>query len=322
MPGTTLVFVEQREGAVRKNSYEALGLAAAMGGDVQALLVGGEGIAAAAAALGGYGARQVHTVADARCARYWNEGYAAALAHAIETLAPELVLVAATAMGKDLAARVAARTGAALLTNCIQLDAQDGSYVAFKSMYGGKVFARQRATRTPTIVTVRPGAYPVSEAGETQAEVTPLVVELPAEVRAEVVELQTQRAGELDVQEADIVVSGGRGLKEPANFEVIGKLAAALGGAVGASRAAVDAGWIDHAHQVGQTGKTISPKLYVAVGISGAIQHLAGMRTAKCIVAINKDPDAPIFSIADYGIVGDLFKVVPRLAEEIEKAKS
>jgi len=271
--------------------------------------------------LGSYGAGTVHVVEDARCALYWSDGYAAALTAAIDALAPELVLLVATGMGKDLAPRVAARRNLAFLSDCITLDEVDGAFEATKSMYGGKVFAKVRSTRKPVIATLRPSAYPAPAPASASAAVAPLAVALPGDSRVRVVEVRKTEAGVLDVQEADVVASGGRGLKEPANFALIEALAKALGGAVGASRAAVDAGWIDHSHQVGQTGKAVSPKLYVAVGISGAIQHLAGMRTSKCILAINKDPEAPIFTMADYGIVGDLFKVVPLLTEEIRKAR-
>lgn len=316
-----LVLAEQRDGRFRKSAFEAVGLARTLGSEVDVVLVGSS-VAALAPQLGAYGATTVHTVEDPRLALYWAEGYAAGLAQAVETLRPELVLLIATAMGKDLSARVAARCQAALLSDCIQLELQDGTVQAVKSMYGGKVFATVRATRLPVVATVRPSAYPAPAPGSATPEVRTLAVTLPDAPRAAVVEVAQHEQGTIDVQEAEVIVSGGRGIKEPKNFELIGQLADALGGAVGASRAAVDAGWIDHAHQVGQTGKTVSPKLYVAVGISGAIQHLAGMRTAKCILAINKDPDAPIFTVADYGIVGDLFKVVPVLVEEIRKAKA
>ena len=197
----------------------------------------------------------------------------------------------------------------------------EGRFRAVKSMYGGKVFATVEAARSPVMATLRPSAYPVPDDNGSTGTPAVLAADLPGKSRARVVEVAKKEEGVLDVQEAEIIVSGGRGLKDPANFDIIEALAGVLGGAVGASRAAVDAGWIDHSHQVGQTGKAVTPKLYVAVGISGAIQHLAGMRTAKCIVAINKDPDAPIFAMADYGVVGDLFKVVPALTEAIKKAK-
>jgi electron transfer flavoprotein alpha subunit len=320
MAGRVLVFAEQREGHLRKSAFEALGRAKELGSEVHALLIGSS-VSSLAAALGNYGAQVVHTLEDPSLELCWSDGYAAACAQAIDEIQPELVLMVATAAGRDLAARVAARKNMAMLTDCVTLDENEGTFHATKSMYGGKVFAKVRATRKPVMATLRPSAYPAPPPSNATAEVKPLAVDLPADSRARVAEVVRKEEGRLDVQEADVVVAGGRGIKEPGNFKMIEDLADALGAAVGASRAAVDAGWIDHAHQVGQTGKTVSPKFYVAVGISGAIQHLAGMRTARCILAINKDPDAPIFNIADYGIVGDLFKVVPVLTRELEKVK-
>ncbi len=321
MAGRILVFAEQCDGVLRKSTFEAIGLAKALGGEVHVLLAG-NAIAPLAGDLGAHGAAVVHTVEDPRLALYWSEGYAAAVDQAIAETSPDLILLIATALGKDLAPRVAARRGLPMLTDCVSLVAADGTWEAVKSMYGGKVFTTLRASRTPAVATVRPGAYPVPAAESPAPRVAALAVALPAQERARVIERVRKEEGQLDVQEADVIVSGGRGLKEPKNFGLIEQLASVLGAAVGASRAAVDAGWIDHAHQVGQTGKTVSPKLYIAVGISGAIQHLAGMRTAKCIVAVNKDPDAPIFGVADYGIVGDLFKVLPVMVEEIRKAQA
>ncbi|MBP6874990.1 MAG: electron transfer flavoprotein subunit alpha/FixB family protein [Candidatus Eisenbacteria bacterium] len=321
MAGRVLVFAEQRDGAFRKSAFEAVALAHQLGSEVHALVVG-DRVAAIAPQLGAYGATVSHIVEDPRLGFYWSEGYTTALAEAIKQLDPDLVLLVATAMGKDLLARTAARCGLAALTDAIQLEEKDGGFQAVKSMYGGKVFATARALARPAIASVRPGAYPAPPAGQGQAEARALAVALPAEQRARVIEVRKKEESELDVQEAEIIVSGGRGLKEPANFALLRRLAGLLGAAVGASRAAVDAGWIDHSHQVGQTGKAVAPKLYIAVGISGAIQHLAGMRTAKCILAINKDPDAPIFQVADYGIVGDLFKVVPALVAEVQKLKA
>ncbi len=320
MAGRILVFAEQRDGSFHKGAFEALGLAKTLGGEVHALVVGSS-VTGIAPSLGAYGAQTVHVVEDAALGLYWSSGYAAALTAAIDKINPDLVLTVSTAMGKDLMPRVAARKNMGLLTNCIFLEEEEGVFVASKSMYGGKVFAKVKSTGGPTMATLRPAAYPVPEAGGGDAAVETLAVTMPTSSRVKVLEVQKTAEGELDVQEADIVVSGGRGLKESEHFTLIRDLAGALGGAVGASRAAVDAGWIDHSHQVGQTGKTVSPKMYVAAGISGAIQHLAGMRTAKCILAINKDPDAPIFALADYGIVGDLFKVLPELTEAIKKAK-
>ncbi len=319
MAGRILVFAEQRDGKVRKSTFEALGRAAELGDEVHAVLVG-SAVAQIAPMLGNYGAKVVHCAEDPSFELYSGEGYAAALSAAIDAAAPDLVLVIATAMGKDLAPRAAARKQLCMLSDCITLDEIGGAFEATKSMYGGQVFAKVRATGKPVLATLRPSAYPAPEPSSDTAAMESLSVAV-SEVGAKVVEVLKQEEGALDVQEADVVVTGGRGLKSPENFHLIEELAGVLGGAVGASRAAVDAGWIDHAHQVGQTGKAISPKLYIAVGVSGAIQHLAGMRTAKCIVAVNKDADAPIFSIADYGIVGDLFKIMPVLTEEIRKAR-
>lgn len=320
MANKILVFAEQRDGAFRKSSFEAIGRAKQLASEVHVLVVG-DGVAALAGSLGAYGADHVHVVEGETLKLYHAEGYAAALSAAVEAVSPDAVFMIASAMGKDLAPRVAARQRMAFLSNCISIEENGDAFQALKSMYGGKVFATVKAVKSPVMVTLRPSSYPVPETSGGEAVSAVLAVELPSDGRAKVVEVAKKEEGMLDVQEAEIVVSGGRGLKEPDNFKIIQGLAEALGGAVGASRAAVDAGWIDHAHQVGQTGKTVSPKLYVAVGISGAIQHLAGMRTSKCIVAINKDSDAPIFNMADYGIVGDLFKVVPALTEAVKKAK-
>ena len=319
MAGRILVFAEQRDGNVRKSTFEALGRAAELGDEVHAVLVG-SAVAQIAPMLGNYGAKVVHCAEDPSFELYSGEGYAAALSAAIDAAAPDLVLVIATAMGKDLAPRVAARKQLCMLTDCITLDEIGGAFEATKSMYGGQVFAKVRATGKPVLATLRPSAYPAPAPSSDTAAMESLSI-AASEVGAKVVEVLKQEEGTLDVQEADVVVTGGRGLKAPENFHLIEELAGVLGGAVGASRAAVDAGWIDHAHQVGQTGKAISPKLYIAVGVSGAIQHLAGMRTAKCIVAVNKDADAPIFGIADYSIGGDLFKIMPVLTEEIRKAR-
>ncbi len=242
-----------------------------------------------------------------------------ALEAAADRAEPVAVLVAATAGGKDAAVRLAARKGWGVLADVVDLD---GDLVATQHVFGGATIVHSRVTAGTPVLAVKPNAFPVEE-----SPTEPRVVDLeltrqagPAEVRMteHVVE---ERSGRPDVAEAEIIVSGGRGLQDPSNFALVEALADALGAAVGASRAAVDAGWYPHQHQVGQTGKTVSPQLYVAVGISGAIQHRAGMQTSKTIVAINKDAEAPIFTISDFGVVGDLFKVVPRLTEEVVKRK-
>ncbi len=321
--GAVLVFAEQREGALKKSVLELLGLARdlAAGGAVQALVIG-KGIGAVAEEIGRHGADAVWTIDDPSLEHAVPELYVRQIAAAIEKGKPELVLFPASAMGRDLAPRVAARGGYALLTECMGLK-RDGGFEARKSMYGGKVFGTWKTPAgTTAVATVRPGAHAPAAVsnGAAKAEALPLAAG-PAP-RARITGIERGAGEVVDLQEAEIVVSGGRGLRGPEHFSLIEDLAKALGGAVGASRAVVDAGWIEHQHQVGQTGVTVTPKLYVACGISGAIQHLAGMRSSSCIVAVNKDPDAPIFKAADYGIVGDLFEVLPALTAEIKKVKA
>jgi electron transfer flavoprotein alpha subunit len=318
-----LAVTESRDGALRKVSHEvvaaARALAGGLGGTVDAILFGdrlseSEQIAA----------DRVLAAQHSDFARYNPDGFAATIA----SIAPgyAAVVFAATATGKDLAPRVAARLGVGLATDAVGLAVEGGGIVATRPVYAGKVLQKVRLTGVPALVSVRPNTFEGGD-GREQAGTGGKDVEqvaVPAfEARVRVREVKAPAQAVLDVAEAPIVVSGGRGLKEPANFKLLEELADALGStAVGASRAVVDAGWREHAAQVGQTGKTVSPSLYIAVGISGAIQHLAGMRTARTIVAINRDKDAPIFKVADYGIVGDLFEIVPRLTQEIRKVRS
>ena len=313
-----LVFVEQRNGVIRQASLQALSEAHRQAsGDVAAVLVG-SGIGDAAAGLGVFGATKVFVADDPNLALYSAEGYGEAVTKAVESAAPDAVFFSGTAMGRDLAPRVAAKLGVDALADVVALERDGDQLVARRPVYSGKAFATvDSAGHKPQVISLRPNVFAAEETGGT-AEVVALDG-LSLTIRAVVKELVDTGAGEIDVAEADIIVSGGRGLKGPENFALIRELADALGGAVGASRAAVDAGWIEHKHQVGQTGKVVSPSLYVACGISGAIQHLAGMNSSKIIVAVNKDPDAPIFKIADYGIVGDLFQVVPPMVEEVKK---
>jgi electron transfer flavoprotein alpha subunit len=259
------------------------------------------------------------TLANAGFAKYSPEGYAQAIADRAKAGGYGAVVCAASATGKDLAPRVAAKLGVSLAADVTDIGVDGGAIVATRPVYAGKALLKVKVTGKPAVLSLRPNVFtPVERPKAGTAET--VAVNVPAG-RVTVREIKAAEAGSLDVAEASIVISGGRGLKEPANFKVIEDLAKAFGGraAVGASRAVVDAGWRAHADQVGQTGKTVSPTLYIAVGISGAIQHLAGMRTSKVIVAINKDKDAPIFKVADYGVVGDLFEIVPKLSEEIKK---
>jgi electron transfer flavoprotein alpha subunit len=318
-----LVFIEQRNGNIRKASLEALSeakrLAAGAGLPVSAVLVG-HGIGAKAPELAAYGAGKVFVADEERLARYCAEGYAAAVRAAVEKCQPAAVFMAATALGRDLSGRIAARLGWGCLADVVKLAIEAGAVVATRPVYSGKALATADGASKPVVVTLRPNVFH-AEAGEGQAAIEALPA-VGGDIRAVVKEILAKEGGELDVAEADVIVSGGRGIKGPENFALIRELAKLLGAAVGASRAVVDAGWIDHANQVGQTGKVVSPSLYIACGISGAIQHLAGMSSSKVIVAINKDPEAPIFKVADYGIVGDLFQVVPPLIEEVKKLKA
>ena len=316
-----LVFIEQRDGRVRSVSREALGeatrLAATLGGPVI-------GVCAAAAdpglaKLGEAGAEKVLLARDPRFGLYDAAGTAAAVEAAVRQVNPAVVLFAGSAMGRDLAPRVAARLQVGLASDCTALETEGGALTAVRPVYAGKAVQRVRFTGAPALVSLRPKVFaPVSLAGK-QAAVEPLAAPAGGAARARVTRVAEASGGKLDLTESEIIVSGGRGLKGPEHFGLIEKLAEALGATVGASRAVVDAGWRPHSDQVGQTGKTVSPKLYVAVGISGAIQHLAGMSSSRCIVAINKDAEAPIFKVADYGLVGDLFEVVPALTEAVKR---
>ncbi|HET8775428.1 MAG TPA: electron transfer flavoprotein subunit alpha/FixB family protein [Thermoanaerobaculia bacterium] len=316
MPGV-LVFTEIKDGKLKKASREALSigrkLADAAGGD----LVAFASDAAAADEAGRYGAKKLYVAA---IPAYTTEAYTAALAQIVNDVQPAVVLFAGTSNGRDLAPRVAARVNAGVASDVDRLEWVDGKLRARRPVYSGKVFATVEVTSNPAIATTRPNAFPAEEAGGGAAEV--MNVSADTADRVKVVETKVPEAGELTIAEADIIVSGGRGLKEAENFSYIRDLAHAIGGAVGASRAVVDAGWIDHQHQVGQTGRVVSPNLYIAAGVSGAIQHLAGMSSSKHIVAINKDPEAPIFRVADLGVVGDLFQILPALTEEVKKAKA
>jgi electron transfer flavoprotein alpha subunit len=322
MSKNILVVAEVRDGAVKNVTFEMLGKAAAlagqMGGVAEAALLG-SGVAGQADLLAQYGAAQVYVADDPALATFSSEGYANVLAGIVRQAAPAAVLMAASAMGKDVAPRVAARLGVGLESDCTDfaLDG-DGRLLITRPIYAGKVIATVKLKSTPQMVTVRPNVLGAPEPDAAKKAAVEKVAVDVGQVRARVLDSLMAEGDEVPLAEATIIVSGGRGVKGPEGFEPVHALARALGGSLGASRAAVDAGWIEHSHQVGQTGKTVTPNLYVACGISGAIQHLAGMKTSKVIVAINKDPEAPIFNYADYGIVGDLFEVAPLLEKEIK----
>ena len=315
-----LAVLEQRDGVLRKISHEVVTGAQRLGGTVDAVVcAGGGGPVQGIDQLGKFGADTVVTLTNAAFWKYAPEGYAQALAERVKQGGYRAVVFAASATGKDLAPRVAAKLGVGVAADLTDLVADGGAILVTRPVYAGKALLKVRVAAQPAVLSLRPNVFtPVERPKAGTAESITVTV---AASRVTVREVKPAPAGTLDVAEAQIIISGGRGLKEPANFKVLEELAKAFGGqaAVGASRAVVDAGWRAHADQVGQTGKTVSPSLYIAVGISGAIQHLAGMRTSKVIVAINKDKDAPIFKVADYGVVGDLFEIVPRLTEEIRK---
>jgi electron transfer flavoprotein alpha subunit len=319
-----LVFIEQRDGKIRKASLEALALAARLGGAPAAAVIAGKGIGGAAGELGKYGAAKVYVADRDDLALYSNRGYVGALQAAKEKESPDAVLIAATAMGRDLAPRFAAKNDAGVLADVMELRVDGEKLVGVRPVYSGKARATVEAATGLRIATTRPNVFP-AERNDAASDPAIETLDLGTlEIRAKVTGITASGGKELDVTEADVVVSGGRGIKGPENWPVIRDLVDAMGAGatLGASRAVVDAGWIDHQYQVGQTGKVVSPTLYVAVGISGAIQHLAGMGTSKVIVAINKDADAPIFKVATYGVVADLFPFVPEFAKAVRAIKS
>jgi electron transfer flavoprotein alpha subunit len=325
--GKTFAYAEARGGRLRKVAFEAVTAArqaadASGGGEVHALVLGAPGMAAQAAELGRYGADQVTVVEHPALERYSPEVAAATAADRIRAGGYRAAFFSASAEGRDLAPRVAARLGVSLASDVTGFELQGDALTATHPAYTGKVIVTLKLSGTPALVSLRPGAIaPAEQARSARVESAAPALD-PAAAKVTVTELAQRSAARLDLGEAPVIVSGGRGLREAENFRLVEELADAFGNAaVGATRAVTDDGWRPATDQIGQTGRVVSPELYVAVGISGAIQHLAGMRTARTIVAINKDKDAPIFKIADYGIVGDLFEIVPRLAEEVRKAR-
>ncbi len=321
------VITEFRNGAWRRVSFEVASegrrLADALGEPLAAVALG-HGVLSAAPELGQYGVEKVYVVDQPLLQDYLAELYTPAAAGIIQTLQPKVVLAAATVDGKDLSARLAARLNAGLAQDCTELKIEGGALKAKRPVYAGKALAwygwsegawPQMASCRPNVMACRPPDPSKSAAVENVA------VSLPVSPRSRVAKVEVA-VGRVGLMGAQIIISGGRGLKAPENFAMLEELAGIMGGAVGASRAAVDSGWRPHADQIGQTGKVVTPILYIAVGISGAIQHLAGMGSSKYIVAINKDPEAPIFSKADYGVVEDLFQFVPVFIEELKKHKA
>jgi electron transfer flavoprotein alpha subunit len=321
-----LTYVEIRDNRVKKSSFEILSeakrRASELGENVAAVLLGQAG-EKLTPELFDYGASRVYLMDHPMLAQYSTGDYAAALAALVRKVNPSAIFFPATSLGRDLAPRLAAQLGVALASDCTKVSVNDGRFEFSRPIFAGKAILSLTLNSSPQVATLRPNVFPLEKTAG-QGEVVREEYEPAAgKPRAQVVGLVGERGGELDVTEADVIISGGRGMKGPENFGLLQELSALIPrSAVGASRSAVDSGWIGHQHQVGQTGKTVSPNLYLAFGISGAIQHLAGMSSSKVIVAVNKDPDAPIFKVADFGVVGDLFQVIPVLKEELGKLRS
>ncbi len=324
MSNDILVFAEIRDGVFKQVNNELVTAGAALGaksgGEVHMAVLGqdiDEAIEKAKSCTPG----KVFVVKSPVLEKYSTEGFASGLEAVIKEVDPAVVLFGATALGKDLSARVAARMGASLATDCTEIDIDGGAVKVKRPVYSGKVYAEVASTKdTIKMASIRPNVFSAAQSTGGSADVVEVALPIGLdEISTVVKEVVSTAAGKKDVTEAEIIVAGGRSLKSEENFKILDELADVIGATVGASRAAVDAGYVPHSQQIGQTGKVVNPKLYFAVGISGAIQHLVGMRTSKVIVAINKDPNAPIFQTADYGIVGDLFDVVPALTEEFKK---
>ncbi|MFO7769557.1 MAG: electron transfer flavoprotein subunit alpha/FixB family protein [bacterium] len=326
MPNGVLIIAETRDGSIRSVTGEAVSegrrLADEAGGACSALLIGG-GVADQAADLGVWGAEKVYTADHEALKAYAGSAWLKAVEQAVEAADPAFILIAATSLGRDLAPRAAAALDAGYAAVCTDLRLEEGRLAATRPVYAGKAVQHVRVETPVAVASLRPKNFPVDESRSTEPEVEELDVSWAGSGTFEEAGAVAAAEGEkVDLTEADRIVSGGRGMGGPDNWEVLEELAEVLDAELGASRAVVDAGWRPHSEQVGQTGKTVTPQLYVACAISGAMQHLAGMSRSKTIVAVNKDPEAPIFGAADYGIVGDVNDVLPRLAEEIGKVKS
>jgi electron transfer flavoprotein alpha subunit len=320
-----LAFVESRDNKLKNSGFEvastAVRLGNELGSEVEVIMIGSS-VSGIAPELGAYGVKKVITAEDTKLEKYSTTAYSKIVADVCKESGADILIISATAMGKDMAPPLSAKLEAGLVSDCTEIRTDGGNIIATRPVYAGKAFIDVRVSSSMKIFSLRPNVFkPVKTDGVTTEveRVSTGISDANLKVQVKEVVVSDEK---LDVTEANIVVSGGRGLKGPENFHLVEELAKVLGGAAGASRAIVDAGWRPHSEQVGQTGKTVSPALYIAIGISGAIQHLAGMSSSKCIVAINKDKDAPIFQIADYGIVGDALEIVPVLTEEFKKVLS
>lgn len=319
------IVIEQSKLEIRNVSLELLSKGRDIAdetGEPLVAVVLGKDVAELAPKLASYGADKVIVIEDDKLADYTTGAYTSALNKLIRKEEPNAVLLGNTAIGKDLAPRLAQRLGVGMASDCTGMETDADTFLTFRRpIYGGKAFAQVATKERPILATIRPNTFAMAEPDASrQAEVVKETAEIDAaDLKAIVKDIAMAVSERPELIEANIIISGGRGMKGPENYVILEECADVIGAAVGASRAAVDAGWIDSKFQVGQTGKTVSPTLYIACGISGAIQHLAGMGSSKVIVAINKDPEAHIFNLADYGIVGDLFEIVPLLTEEFKK---
>ncbi len=318
-----IVLAEQQNGKLANATLNAISaariLAEKTGGGFDIALAG-SGVDAVASQLGGYGAGTIYVVDDGALAGYTAQAYAQAFSAAAKAAGASYVVAAATAIGKDCTPRVAARLEAGMASDIVGIEGEAGALVYARPMWAGNIIGKVKINTDVQVITVRGTDFDPAAATGGASGVEKLSVAIEG-VRMKYVGLDAVESSRPALTEADVVIAGGRGLKESTNFKLVEDLADTLGGAVGASRAVVDAGWVPNDWQIGQTGKVVAPKLYIAVGISGAIQHLAGMKGSKTIVAVNKDPEAPIFSVADYGLVADLFDVMPELTQKLAARK-
>ncbi|KMY54955.1 electron transfer flavoprotein subunit alpha [Bacillus sp. FJAT-27231] len=322
MSKKVLVLGEARDGALRNVSFEAMaaGKKVAQGGEVVGVLIG-ESISGLADQLIHYGADRVATVEHEKLAQYTSDGYSQALLAVVDRENPDAIIFGHTALGKDLSPKIASRLQAGLISDATALEEEDGEMIFTRPIYSGKAFEKKKVSEGILLASVRPNNIAPLEKDESRTgDIYPVNTDIK-DIRTVIQEVVRKTAEGVDLSEAKVIVAGGRGVKSEDGFKPLQELADVLGGAVGASRGACDADYCDYSLQIGQTGKVVTPDLYIACGISGAIQHLAGMSNSKIIVAINKDPEASIFGVADYGIVGDLFEIVPMLTEEFKKLK-
>ncbi|MDT3696666.1 MAG: electron transfer flavoprotein subunit alpha/FixB family protein [Ignavibacterium sp.] len=322
MANKVLSIIEQREGSIKKISYEAVSVGASLAKELdlefEAVVIGSE--VEGLSNLGNYSAAKITHLKNAELYNFSSSAYSDLISNYAKESNAGIIILGNTSFGNELAPRIAVKLKSACIVDCVNLTVKTGEIIATRPVYAGKALIRSKLSSDVKIFTIRPNVFKAEKVSGQNPEIKVEEITNP-NLKSKVVAYKKSE-GKLDVAEANIIVAGGRGMKGPEHFNLIESLADVLGAAIGASRAVVDAGWRPHSEQVGQTGKTVSPSLYIACGISGAIQHLAGMSSSKYIVAINKDKDAPIFSVADYGIAGDVFDILPVLTEEIKKIKS